>query len=258
MPPPFHYAANLGRADNVVHGFFGRAGGVSKGLYESLNCGPGSSDQQENVIENRRRAAEALVAGARLVTLYQVHGNRAVKVTAPWEINESPKADALASSHHGLVLGILTADCVPVLLADSAVRVVGAAHAGWKGALAGVVEAAICAMEELGARRERISAAVGPSISQTNYEVGPELFARFIDKSQINARYFVPSTRTDRFMFDLHACVTDSLHQARVGSIERLALCTYDGEAQFFSYRRSTHRGDPDYGRQLSAISLVP
>jgi YfiH family protein len=255
--PPFHYAANLRNAQGVAHAFFGRSGGVSGGIFESLNCRPGSSDVRENVIENRRLAVSALSENAKLVTLYQVHGNNAVNVSAPWEAANSRKADAMATNIAGIALGILTADCVPILLADSEARVISAAHAGWKGALSGVVESTIQAMESLGAKRERMAAAVGPSISQTNYEVGPELRARYLDESAANARFFAPGAR-DRFMFDLHGYVAQRLSAARVGSVERLALCTYDGEALFYSYRRATHRRQADCGRQLSTILLEP
>src|SRR5437870_9865924 len=171
-------ASNLDFADDIAHAFFGRKGGVSNGIYASLNCGPGSGDDGARVVENRRRAMQVLApAGAQLVTLYQVHGKETAVVREPWEIGRAPRCDAMATNVSGIALGILTADCAPVLLVDAEARVIGAVHAGWKGALAGVIESAVDAMEQLGARRNRISAAIGPCISQASYEVGDELRA---------------------------------------------------------------------------------
>jgi YfiH family protein len=229
----------------IAHGFFGRTGGVSDGIFASLNCGPGSGDTREKVIENRRRVTEALAPGAELLTLYQIHGGETVSVTAPWNIGEGPKADAMVTNLPGLALGILTADCAPVLFADADAGVIGAAHAGWKGALGGVTDSAIAAMEALGARRERIAAAIGPCISQANYETGPEFRERF------PAKFF------ERRHFDLEAYVAERLAAAGLQSISRLGTCTYAREADFFSYRRATHRGETDYGRQVSAIVLA-
>jgi YfiH family protein len=243
----------------IVHSFFGRQGGVSEGLYASLNCGPGSKDAPAAVLENRRRALAALSCetAARLVTLYQIHSAKAVSVTAPWEIAQNPEADALATDKPGIALGILAADCAPVLLADTEAKVIGAAHAGWGGAIAGVVESAIAAMERLGARRERIAAAIGPCISQAAYEVGPEFAQRFRAADPDNARFFTPSAGKDHWQFDLEAYVVARLSAAGVARVEKLALCTYSDESRFFSYRRTTHRREPDYGRQLSAIMLL-
>ena len=224
----------------LAHGFFGRAGGVSDGIFASLNCGPGSGDERAKVMENRRRVSDAL--GGRLLTLYQIHSAEAVTVAAPWE--QGPQADAMATNVPGLALGILTADCAPVLFADAEARVIGAAHAGWKGAAGGVTDAAIAAMESLGARRERIAAAIGPCISQANYETGPEFRERF------DAKFFAGRH------FDLEAYVAERLAKAGIASVERLAACTYARENDFFSYRRATHRGESDYGRQVSAIML--
>jgi len=240
----------------IAHGFFGRQGGVSKGIYASLNCGPGSGDVRADVVENRRRAMETLLSGAALMTLYQVHSPRAVTVHEPWEIGEGPQADAMATDVPGIALGILTADCAPVLLADRQARVVGAAHAGWKGALGGVTESAIAEMERLGARRERIAAAIGPCISQQNYEVGPEFRARFLEAGRDNARFFVASGKPEHFRFDLESYVAARLNAAGLESVERLTACTYAEESAYFSFRRATHRGETDYGRQLSAIVL--
>ncbi len=246
----------LSGVNGLAHGFFGRTGGVSAGIYASLNCGPGSRDAPESVNENRRRAVAALSAEAKLVTLYQMHSADAVTVTEPWDIPANPKADALATDQPGIALGILAADCAPVLLADLEARVIGAAHAGWGGALAGVTDSAISAMARLGARRERIRAAIGPCISQAAYEVGPEFATRFRAADAANARFFVPSARAGHWQFDLEAYVADRLVRAGVASIERLSACTYARESEFFSYRRATHRGETDYGRQLSAIMI--
>ena len=248
-------APNL-RSLSIAHGFFGRQGGVSKGIYASLNCGPGSGDMRADVIENRRRASGALSPGASLVTLYQVHSANAVTVTKPWALGEGPQADAMATNVPDIALGILTADCAPVLLADSEARVIGAAHAGWKGALGGVVDAVLAAMEQLGARRSRIAAAIGPCIGQANYEVGPEFRARFVDAHGDNARFFTPGGRPGHFQFDLEGFVASRLNAAGVASVERLSTCTYARSDDFFSFRRTTHKCESDYGRQLSAIVL--
>ena len=254
--PPKRLASNLQSAKGVVHGFFGRTGGVSTGIFESLNCGPGSADPHENVIENRRRAADALASDAQLVTLYQVHGERVVRVETPWDIANAPQADALLTNVPGIGLGILAADCAPILLADAVARVIGAAHGGWKGARAGVIESVVSAMEGLGAKRDRIVAAIGPCISQASYEVGQDLHDGFVRHSQNAARFFLPGARANHFQFDLEAYVVARLAEAGVGSIERLSVCTYANDSEFFSYRRATHRGETDYGRQISAILL--
>lgn len=251
-------AENLGGARGIAHAFFGRTGGVSTGIYASLNCGPGSNDDRARVIENRRLALAALgPSQSRLLTLYQVHGAETVEVREAWEIGRGPKADAMATSIPGLALGILTADCAPVLLADSEAGIVGAAHAGWKGALAGVIESAVAAMEHLGARRERIAAAIGPCISQPAYEVGPELRASVIANDPANTRHFIPSDRNDHWRFDLAAYAKTRLERAEMQSISSIPACTCEREADFFSFRRATHRGETDYGRQLSAIMLA-
>ena len=249
-------ASNL-QSPGVAHGFFGRKGGVSKGIYESLNCGPGSSDALDNVIENRRRASEALDSGAALVTLYQIHSAVAIRVTAPWPLESALHADAMVTNTPGIALGILAADCAPILLADQEARVIGAAHAGWKGARAGVVEAAIAEMEALGARRERIAAAIGPCISQPNYEVGPEFHAGFVEESPNDECFFAKGIRANHYQFDLESYVAQRLSRAGLSRIERLSTCTYRNDAEFFSFRRNTHRGEKDYGRQISAIVLL-
>ena len=253
---PFRKAGALG-SPRVAHGFFGRKGGVSTGLYSSLNCGPGSGDVRASVIENRRRATAALAPEATLVTLYQIHSAQAVTVTSPWEIPDNPKADAFATDKSGILLGILTADCAPILLADSQAHVIGAAHAGWGGALAGVTVSVVSAMERLGAQRERITAAIGPCISLTSYEVGPEFKPRFLAADPGSETFFEPSPRAGHWQFDLPAYVAHRLRQGGVGTVETIPLCTYVQEADFFSYRRTTHRKEADYGRQLSAIMLT-
>ncbi|MBV9571405.1 MAG: peptidoglycan editing factor PgeF [Alphaproteobacteria bacterium] len=252
------------RSDNLsgaglAHGFFGRTGGVSTGIFASLNCGPGSGDDRSHVIENRRRALSKLTpdSDARLLTLYQIHSAAAAVVTAPWEMGEGPKADAMATNVPRLALGVLTADCAPVLLADAGARVIGAAHAGWKGAFSGVIESVLQSMEQLGASRVRIAAAIGPCISQENYEVGPEFVDRFRDADEGNSRWFAMSDRPDHFRFDLPGYVRHRLEEAGIVSVERVAACTYDQEQRFFSFRRATHRGETDYGRQLSALLLT-
>ena len=248
-------SANLS-VPRIAHGFFGRQGGVSKGIYASLNCGPGSNDARDNVMENRARATAALAPNAALVTLYQVHSAQAVTVSAPWQIPDNPKADAMVTDRPGIALGILTADCAPILLTDPQARIIGAAHAGWNGALAGVVESVLGAMTRLGARPERIRAAIGPRIGQKAYEVGPEFEARFVSADADNARFFARSPRADHWQFDLPAYVARRLKQAGVESVDILDACTYEREDEFFSYRRATHRKEPDYGRELSVIML--
>jgi polyphenol oxidase len=240
----------------VAHGFFGRQGGASEGIFASLNCGPGSGDDRAKVVENRRRAMDAL-GGGKLVTLYQIHSAKVVSVTAPWEIGQSPEADATVTNVPGLALGMLTADCAPVLLADAEAGVIGAAHAGWKGALGGVTDSAVAAMEKLGAVRGRIAAAVGPCIAQASYEVDREFRAAFLGDANINAKFFVPSDRADFFRFDLESYVAMRLERAGVAGIERISADTYAREGDFYSFRRATHRGEKDYGRELSAIMLT-
>jgi hypothetical protein len=245
-------------AAHIAHGFFGRSGGVSTGIFASLNCGPGSGDDRASVIENRKRALEALGnnANAQLLTLYQIHSATVVTVTQPWETGKGPQADAMVTDTPGLALGILTADCAPVLLADAQAGVIGAAHAGWKGALSGVIDSVLLAMEGLGAQRSHIAAAVGPCISQPDYEVGAEFRDNFQRADESNARWFIPSERPEHFRFDLPGYVESRLRAASVENVVRIDRCTYAEEASFFSYRRATHRGEKDYGRQLSAIIL--
>jgi YfiH family protein len=228
---------------------------VSEGIHAGLNVGLGSSDSAEVVAENRRLATEAVLPGARLVTLHQVHSAEAVAVTAPFEQALRPHADALVTDRPALALGILTADCAPVLLADREAGVVAAAHAGWKGAIGGVTDAVLAAMETLGARRERIAAAVGPCIARTSYEVDREFVDRFTDTDPENERFFTDA-REGHAQFDLEAYVVHRLASAGVRRIEALGLDTYADPERFFSFRRATHRGEPDYGRQIAIIGL--
>lgn len=252
------HSDNLSAASNVAHGFLGRTGGVSTGIFASLNCGPGSGDDRASVIENRHRALKALSnnANAQLLTMYQIHSASALSVTGPWEIGQGPQADAMATNVPGLALGILTADCAPVLLADADACVIGAAHAGWRGALSGVIDSALRAMQRLGAQRSRVAAAIGPCISQSNYEVGAEFRANFETADKGNARWFVPSDKADHYRFDLPGYVEQRLHDAGIDNVARIERCTYADQEDFFSYRRNTHRGEKDYGRQLSGVVL--
>ena len=242
--------------DGVPHGFLGRAGGVSTGILAGLNVGLGSTDDREVIHENRRRAIEAVMPGAALVTVHQVHSADAVIVTDPFADDARPHVDALVTDRPNLLLGILTADCVPVLLADTMAGVVGAAHAGWKGALHGVTDATIAAMEKLGARRDRIAVAVGPCIARASYEVDDAFARRFEEADPANERFFFAG-REGHQQFDIEAYVVSRLADAGIGRIEALGFDTYADEQAFFSYRRATHRGEPDYGREISLIGLA-
>lgn len=241
---------------SIAHGFFTREGGVSHGLYEGLNCGLGSDDDRTFVLENRRRVADTLGAET-LLTCYQVHSPSVVTVEAPWTPEAAPQADAMVTRVPGIALGILTADCAPVLFAAPNAGLIGAAHAGWKGAFGGVLEATVDCMVGLGADRADISAVVGPSISQKAYEVGPEFLARFTDADAGNKRWFIPSDRADHYRFDLPGYAVHRLHTTGIGQVADLGVCTYADEKRFFSFRRTTHRGESDYGRQVSAIMLA-
>ena len=242
-------------AQGIRHGYFTRVGGVSAGIYEGLNIGTGSKDDQALVLENRRRVAEWMgVPASHLLTAHQVHSPDVVVAREPFA-GERPRADAVVTDRPGIAVGASTADCGPVLFADAHARVVGAAHAGWKGAFTGVLENTIAAMETLGARRERIVATLGPSIGPGNYEVGPEFVARFVEADADNHRYFSPSGKAGHSMFDLNLYTVDRLRKAGV-TAEALGRCTYAEEDLFYSYRRSTHRKEADYGRQVSAIAL--
>jgi hypothetical protein len=240
---------------DTPHGFLGRRGGVSTGTHAGLNVGIGSDDDATAVAENRRLATEAVLPGAQLVTLYQVHSAEAVTVRKPIASPLRPRGDALVTDRPGLALGILTADCSPVLFADRTAGVVAAAHAGWKGALAGVTDSTLLAMETLGADRARIVAAIGPCIARASYEVDAGFACRFEAADPANERFFT-SGRPDHFQFDLEAYVAARLAAAGVTRIETLGLDTYADADRFYSYRRATHRGDPGYGRQIAIIGL--
>jgi len=240
----------------IKHGFFTRRGGVSEGLYASLNCGQGSQDALQAVAENRRRVAATLGATA-LVTAYQVHGADVVTVTKPWQRGDAPKADAMVTATPGIALGILTADCAPILLADAEAGVIGAAHAGWKSAFSGIAGAVVGAMEKLGADRARIRAAIGPSLALSSFEVGAEFRTQFLDKDPANARFFVERPAWPKPHFDLSGFVAGELDAAGICRIDRILHDTYEGEQDFFSYRRACHKGEADYGRQVSAILIA-
>jgi YfiH family protein len=237
----------------IAHGFFGRDGGVSTGVYSSLNCGPGSRDDPAAVTENRARCVTALAPKARLVSLAQIHSANIHTVGADWDFATRPDGDGMVTAMPNVMLGILTADCAPVLFADAQAGVIGAAHAGWKGAGAGVLDNTVAAMEKLGAKRGRIIAAIGPTISQANYEVGEDLRTKF---GADDDRFFIASNRSGHFRFDLPGYVQQRLARAGVGQVHDLALCTYPPANGFFSYRRATHLGEADYGREISAIVM--
>jgi YfiH family protein len=251
-------ASSLASIDGVRHGFFTRQGGVSSGIYASLNCGPGSRDDAANVTENRVRVAETLGAEpSRLITVFQKHSADAVTADKPWKEGKIPEADAIVSAKPELAVGILTADCAPVLFCDGEARVIGAAHAGWRGALSGIVEATVEAMGKLGARPERITAVIGPTISQKAYEVGSDFVERFLAVEPESSAFFITDEGSGEPHFDLAGYVGERLARAGVGTIADLGLCTYCEETRLFSYRRSQHHGEDDYGRQISAILLT-
>lgn len=236
----------------LPHGFLGRRGGVSQGVVAGLNVGHGADDDSEAVAENRRRAVEAVLPGAALATVYQIHSPDVVEVREPWPHDQCPRADAMVTDRPGLLLGVVTADCAPVLLADREAGVVGAAHAGWRGAHGGVLERVVAAMERLGASPSRIVAAIGPAIAQPSYEVDAKFRENF---AEADARFFAPG-RPGHWQFDLEGYAVARLRAAGVGTVDPLGLDTYPDEARFFSYRRATHRGEPNYGRQFSLIGL--
>ena len=251
-------AQSLSKLPGIRHGFFTRTGGVSDGVYASLNGGVGSEDAPAKVAENRARMAASLgVAPDRFLTAYQIHSPTVVVAETPWPASDRPRADAIVTRTPGLAIGISTADCGPVLLADAEARVIGAAHAGWRGALTGVIEATVVAMEKLGASRARMVAAAGPMIRQPNYEVGQDLIDRFVAVEPNTVRFFKPAKRAGHAMFDLPGYVASRLRRAEIAAIEDLGLCTYADPAQFYSYRRATHLAEPDYGRHINAIALA-
>jgi YfiH family protein len=252
---PFLISDNL-KADGLRHGFFLRTGGVSEGIYASLNCGRGSNDAKFRVEENRARAAAQLgIAPARLIGPKQIHSSKAVIVRQAWEPGGAPEADAIVTDCPGLAIGVLTADCVPILLASPEAGVIAAVHAGWKGAKAGVIENAIEAMQSLGAQPAQIVAAIGPAISQAAYEVSPEFEAAFLAEAGANRAYFSQMAGA-RPHFNLTAYVKDRLLRCGAIGIQDVGTCTYENESILFSYRRSVHKEEPDYGRQISAILL--
>lgn len=253
-----YQADNLAMTPGIRHGFFTRQGGTSTGLYKTLNCGPGSKDDRVAVSDNRVRVAEHLGSHhGDVQTLYQVHSADVIIVDAMEARETLPKADGLVTRTRGLAIGILTADCCPVLFADPEAKVVGAAHAGWKGAIGGVIEATIKAMESLGAERGRILAAYGPTINQPAYEVGSEFQDAFVKDDPAHARFFARGAAAGKFQFDLPAFVHHKLQKSSLTRIEACAPCTYRNESLFFSYRRATHRKEADYGRQISAIVVA-
>lgn len=260
MPTPIT-ASNLSALAGVRHGFFTREGGVSGGIYASLNCGLGSNDERDAVIENRARVARHL--GSTLdavVTVHQCHSADAVIIDGPLTgplTGPLPKADAIVTRIPGLVVGALAADCAPVLFADAEARVVAATHAGWRGAVGGIIEATIAAMERVGGHRSRIRAAIGPCINQAAYEVGPEFEADLLARDATNSGYFRAFTIGGRAHFDLPGYIGGRLTRAGIASVEYQSACTSAKESTFFSYRRSQRRGEPDYGRQISAIVVT-
>ncbi len=258
MQPRSITHAELG-ADRLAHGFFTRQGGISDGVHEGLNCGYGSDDVYECVAQNRALVARTLaVAPEALITVHQFHSAEVILADRTWPYDQAPRGDAMVCTRPGIALGILTADCAPVLFADAKGGVIGAAHAGWRGALAGVLEATVQAMEDQGARRDRIVAVIGPCIAQASYEVGPEFQAEFIAVDPNLAEYFAPSSRADHHQFDLAGFVLARLAGLGLGQSHDLGLDTYTDDSRFYSYRRTCHRDESDYGRQISAITLLP
>lgn len=248
----------LSALPGIRHAFFTRRGGVSQGIYHSLNGGTGSNDDPAAVAENRARMAEALgVAPSHLLACWQVHSADAVVATEPWTRETAPKADAVVTATPGIAAAISIADCGPILFADPGARVVAAAHSGWKGAVGGIVAGTVARMEELGARRANIRAVIGPLIRQPSYEVGEEFVGRFLAEDKGFARFFAPADRAHHSLFDLPGFIRLRLEQAGVGQVQDLGLDTYTDEERFFSYRRMTHRKEPDYGRLMAAITLA-
>lgn len=244
-----------GVLEGLIHGFLGRRGGVSTGELAGLNVGYGSNDDRAAIDENRRRAVAAVLPAAALVTVHQIHSAEVVHVDQAWSQDQRPRADAMVTDRPGLLLGILTADCAPVLFADPEAEVIGAAHAGWRGALAGVTDSTIAAMERLGARRDRILGAVGPCIAQPSYEVDESFRRRFDEAGADNGRFFTVGPKGEPH-FDLPGYVANRLRSAGIAAVEALNLDTYADPDRFYSYRRATHLGEADYGRQVSLIGL--
>ncbi|HEY9092210.1 peptidoglycan editing factor PgeF [Parasphingorhabdus sp.] len=241
--------------EGVPHGFLGRAGGFSTGLYTGLNVGLGSNDDHDILLENRQRAKNAVLPDSELLTLHQVHSADVVVVKDTFTLDERPHGDALVTDRPGLLLGILTADCVPVLFHDPAAQIIGAAHAGWKGAIGGVTDNTIAEMEKLGGERDNIACAIGPCIEQKSYEVDAGFYQRFVADDSDNTQFF-KAGRQGHFQFDIESYVATRLAAAGITKIDKLGLDTYAHEDRFYSYRRSCHRGEADYGRQISLIGL--
>lgn len=255
---PMLQAPSLAKLTRIRHAFFTREGGVSQGVYATLNGGVGSNDEPDKVTENRARMARALgVEPQYFLTPYQIHSPDVVIAEEPWTPATRPRADAVVARKPGLAIGISTADCGPLLFADSEAGVIGAAHAGWRGAFTGVIEATLAAMETLGANRTRIAVALGPTIRQPNYEVGPEFVERFQAADSDNMRFFIASPREGHAMFDLTGYIATRVKHAGITQFEDLGLCTYANPDRFYSYRRTTQRGEPDYGRHINAIALA-
>jgi YfiH family protein len=250
-------ASELKSARSVRHGFFTRQGGHSVGLFASLNCGFGSGDDKPTVARNRAEIGQRLgVESDKLLTVWQWHSADVIVADVPWDVLKPPKGDAVVTTKPGLAIAVLTADCAPILFADWDNGVIGAAHAGWKGALAGVSDATIAVMEKNGAKREHMTAIIGPTISQKAYEVGPDFATQFIAEARDNADFFTPSPRPRHQMFDLPAYLKRRISRQGVSQVIDMGLCTYSDEDRFFSFRRATHRNEKDYGRQISAIVL--
>jgi YfiH family protein len=242
----------------IRHAFFTREGGVSEGLFASMNCGFGSGDDLEKVVRNRAIAADALgLADDRLITCYQIHSATVLTVETPWRREDSPRADGMVTARPGIALGVLAADCAPVLFADAEAEVIGAAHGGWRGALTGVMEATVAAMTALGARADRIHAGIGPCIAQASYEVGPEFPGRFAEVDAASGAFFVPAARPEHFRFDLPGYIAHRLGRLGLGAVGDSACDTVADPARFFSYRRACLTGERDYGRALAAIALA-
>lgn len=252
------HAPSLAALDGIRHAFFTREGGMSGGIYASLNSGIGSNDDAAHVAENRARMAHALgVDASRLITAFQIHSPHVVVAEQPWNVETRPRADAIVTKTPELAIGVSTADCGPLLFADPKARVIGAAHAGWRGAFSGVIEATIAAMEALGAERGRMTVALGPTIRRENYEVSQSFVDEFLRADETHARFFGPAAREGHAMFDLPGFIAARLERQGVGQFEDLGLCTYADPGRFYSYRRSVHRQEPDYGRHVNAIVLA-
>lgn len=248
---------DLEKIKYLRHGFFTRIGGISQGVFSGMNCAFSSGDDPEHIAINREKVAEALdVAPENLLTLKQIHSAKVVTVAQNWTHQTAPQADALVTNQKGVAIGILTADCAPVLLADKKERIIGAAHAGWKGALGGVIENTVAAMEKLGAARGNIVAAIGPCICAASYEVSADFDKPFLEQDAQNAQFFKPAGRDGHLMFDLPAFVTHRLRAAGIETVLDTQQDTLPNETAFYSYRRTCQRGEKDYGRQISAIVI--